>query len=379
MSDYDKSKQQLIDELAAMQEKVARLAGKFLESEGFLNSVFESIQDGIAILDCQLNIIKLNHTMEKWFAEDMPQKIGNRCHKVFHGQNEACKNCATNKTLATGEASSEIIATKDKQGNIENLYEILVYPLFDKSVNEIRGVIQFFRDITESQKMKQEMERFERLNLIGKMAASLGHEIRNPMTTVRGFLQLIMSKNVDGPYNEQFSLMIDELDRANSIISEFLFLANNRTLNLVEKNINNIVHAMTPLIKADANISDVIVQIDTKELPNILLDEKEIRQIILNLVRNGLEAMPGGGSITISTHYTGSEVILAVKDEGSGIPQEYMEKLGTPFFTTKEQGTGLGLAVCFSIATRHDAVIDIDTGPNGTTFYIKFKVDERTI
>jgi signal transduction histidine kinase len=105
----------------------------------------------------------------------------------------------------------------------------------------------------------------------------------------------------------------------------------------------------------------------------LLLDEKEIRQLILNLVRNGLEAMPVGKKLTISTYMEKGEVVLAVQDEGGGIGSEMLDKLGTPFFTTKEYGTGLGLAVCYSIAARHNAWIEVDTGPGGTTFYVRFK------
>lgn len=104
-----------------------------------------------------------------------------------------------------------------------------------------------------------------------------------------------------------------------------------------------------------------------------MLDEKEIRQLILNLVRNGLEAMPPKKRLKIKTYTEGDEVVLAVQDEGSGIPDELLAKLGTPFFTTKEKGTGLGLAVCYSIANRHKATIIPETGPKGTTFYVRFK------
>ncbi|MFA4886504.1 MAG: ATP-binding protein, partial [Desulfotomaculaceae bacterium] len=110
------------------------------------------------------------------------------------------------------------------------------------------------------------------------------------------------------------------------------------------------------------------------DIPYIDLDEKEIRQLILNLVRNGFEAMPSGGTLTIKTFRDSGEVVLAVKDGGKGIGPEILEKIGTPFFTTKDTGTGLGLAVCYSIAARHNARIEIETGPKGTNFYVRFKI-----
>jgi signal transduction histidine kinase len=108
-------------------------------------------------------------------------------------------------------------------------------------------------------------------------------------------------------------------------------------------------------------------------IADLILDEKEIRQLILNLVRNGLEAISPGGVIRIRTFSEEDEVVLSVQDNGKGINPDVLEKLGTPFFTTKDTGTGLGLAVCYSIAARHNARIDIETGPEGTTFFVKFK------
>jgi len=104
----------------------------------------------------------------------------------------------------------------------------------------------------------------------------------------------------------------------------------------------------------------------------LLLDEKEIRQLLLNLVRNGLEAMSEGGSLTIRTRQKGRDIRLSIEDEGEGISPKVLEKMGTPFFSTKEQGTGLGLAVCYGIAKRHNASIHVETGSKGTTFHIQF-------
>lgn len=106
-------------------------------------------------------------------------------------------------------------------------------------------------------------------------------------------------------------------------------------------------------------------------MPNFLGDEKEIRQCILNLVKNGLEAMSKGGAVTVKTYLTDNQVVLEVQDQGCGIPVEVQNSIGTPFLTTKEQGTGLGLSVCFSIAKRHGAVLDFKTDQKGTSFYLK--------
>ncbi|MDD4335053.1 MAG: ATP-binding protein, partial [Desulfotomaculaceae bacterium] len=115
------------------------------------------------------------------------------------------------------------------------------------------------------------------------------------------------------------------------------------------------------------------ININLAEVPDILVDEKEICQRVLNLVRNGFEAMPAGGELSIGTFTENDEVILSVKDRGGGIADDVLEKLGTPFFTTKDNGTGLGLAACYSIAVRHGARISIETGAAGATFFVRFK------
>jgi two-component system, sporulation sensor kinase E len=227
-------------------------------------------------------------------------------------------------------------------------------------------------DITERSLLEKEMSRLDRLNLIGEMAAGIAHEIRNPMTTVYGFLQVAKGDQVS---NEIIDLMLDELNRANSIITEFLNLAKNKVSNKKMQNLNTIIEALYPLIQAEALRSSKQVVIDLQKCSDISLDEKEIRQLILNIALNGLDAMSSGGNLTIKTYEKADAIILEIKDQGVGISQEVLEKIGTPFFTTKEDGTGLGLAICYSVAERHHAEINIKTGDGGTTFFICFHLD----
>ena len=235
------------------------------------------------------------------------------------------------------------------------------------------GMFGICTDITEKKQFEKELSRLDRMNLIGEMAAGIAHEIRNPMTTVRGFLQLLNNKPEFLPHEEYFKLMIDELDRANLIITEFLTLGNNKPLDLQLENLNNLITNLLPLIMTDAMLHDKDVNLELGEIRHLRFDQKEMRQLILNLARNGLEAMDTGGTLTIRTYMQQQDVILAIQDQGQGIKPALLEKLGTPFLTTKETGTGLGLAICYSIASRHDAAIKVQTGPEGTVFLVGFK------
>jgi len=230
-----------------------------------------------------------------------------------------------------------------------------------------------FIDITEQRLMEVEMSRLDRLNIVGEMAAGIGHEIRNPMTTVRGYLQLFQRKKTFSEYYRQLETMIEELDRANLIISEFLSLAKNKTMDMKPANINNIISHLFPLFQAEAFRMGHEIEVQAQEVPDIKLDEREVRQMLHNLVRNGLEAMPQCGKITIKTYWDGEKIILSVRDMGTGIPSHIMERLGIPFVTTKEKGTGLGLSVCYRIAQRHNAKIDVKTSSKGTEFTLSFE------
>jgi len=238
------------------------------------------------------------------------------------------------------------------------------------NVNDQICRLVVIQDITEQKGIQNELVKLDRLNLVGEMAASIGHEIRNPMTSVRGFLQMFGDKYSED--KEFLNLMIDELDRANAIITEFLSLAKNKLVELVPKNINALLINILPLIQANATIQDKSIKLEVEPVPDLLLDEKEIRQLILNLVYNGLESMAAGGNMIIRTYIKEENVVLAIQDQGHGIEPHILDKLGTPFFTTKENGTGLGLAVCYGIAKRHNARINIDTSSKGTTFCVYF-------
>jgi len=214
---------------------------------------------------------------------------------------------------------------------------------------------------------------FDRLDLIGRMAAGIAHEIRNPMTSIKGFMQLLQEKDDLQRYSDYLSLIIEEVERADGIIREFLSLAEDKSMFLGPESINTVLVKILPLLQADAAKENKRVAVDLGEVPEVLLNNNDIRQVILNLSRNGLDAMPPGGTLTVRTYANDHEVVLEVEDEGTGISPHDLKNIGTPFFSTKEHGTGLGLATCYRIVEKHNAIMDFRTGPTGTTFYVRFK------
>ncbi|QDR82909.1 ATP-binding protein [Sporomusa termitida] len=234
-------------------------------------------------------------------------------------------------------------------------------------------------DTTERKLIEKEISRMDRLHLVGEMAAGIAHEIRNPMTTVRGFLQSFLRKKEFALFNSQLELMISELDRANSIITEYLSLARNKPVNQSRQSLNKIIETLLPLMVSDALLKGMVIVTElSADIPDFCLDVQEMRQLLLNLSRNGFEAMAPGGQLTVGTFIEDKQVVLFIKDQGTGIPAELQQKLGTPFLTTKETGTGLGLPICYSIAHRHNASIDVKTGEAGTTFMVRFSPPSDT-
>jgi len=340
-----------------------------LKSKAQLQTIIENIPFYVWLYDNEGKFVAVNNSYCQACGFSADDIIGKTVFDIFP-RDEAERYWVEDTEVIE---SQQPIIGEDLILSGEVWAEKFKIPVFDANQKTI-GMVGLLRDITEQKHFQREVERLDRLNLVGEMAASIGHEIRNPMTTVRGYLQIMRENKEYVQEIEYFDLMIEELDRANSIITEFLSLAKNKMVDMTPRNLNTIISKSLPLIQAAALSRDQNIKLEMTELPDLLLDQKEIRQLILNLVNNGMEAMSSAGAVTIKTILENEDVVLAVQDQGHGIERELLDKLGTPFFTTKDQGTGLGLAVCYRIASRHNAKIDIETSSTGTTFYIRFPI-----
>jgi len=219
---------------------------------------------------------------------------------------------------------------------------------------------------------KEICNRLEELNFIGKIAGSVAHEVRNPLTVVRGHLQVLgWDKALENHY-ERLETMILEIDRAVEILNELLYMSRPSKPKMERQNINDILNKLYQLLNAEALVHLHEVEYDLQVIPDVMLDQKKFRQVVLNLVNNGFQAMENHSKIILRTYSQDGKVFFAVKDHGKGILQEVLGKLGTPFLTTKPNGTGLGLASCYNIIVEHNAKMEVDTGPEGTTFTIIF-------
>ncbi len=338
---------------------------------GFLQNLIDTIPNPIFYTNLDLSFTGCNKAFTDFFGIPQEELLRKTIWDVFPP--DPCEKicCILNKPQDSELLKLELTLTNHKGSLREVILNNAV--IFDTE-NKALSLLGILIDITEERQFQKEMARVDKLNLICEMAAGIAHEIRNPITTVKGFLQLYQMKPNNDTIQENAQLMIEELDRANSIITEYLSLAKNQTLNLTSKNLNHIILSIAPLLEADASILEKNLKLDLKDdIPDSLFDEAQIRQLLLNICHNGLEAMEAGGTLTIRTYLQDAQIVLEINDQGKGISKDIQDKIGTPFVTDKENGTGLGLAVCYSIASRHNASITFDTGPKGTTFYIRFR------
>ncbi|AHF06037.1 sensor histidine kinase [Desulfitobacterium metallireducens] len=330
-----------------------------------LFSLLDKLPYFVCLLAPDFTIPYYNQAFQEVFGDPGPKK----CYEFIKNSNKPCLDCPSFKTWATSDPLHWEMKIPDSR--VYRVHERLFV-----GQNSIPYICKSGEDITEGEIVTNDYARMDRLNLIAEMAAGIAHEIRNPITTVKGFLQMLGWKNELKQYQDYYDIMIAELERANSIITEFLSLTKTQNQEMHLQNLNTIIQTLFPLIQADAMRSDITLIQELGEIEDIQLDEKEIRQLILNLVRNGIEATEPGKTLKIKTSMDSDRVVLAIHDEGPGIDPDVLAKLGVPFFTTKEGGTGLGLAICHNIIKRHDAKMDIVTSPQGTTFFVKFKTSQ---
>nr|WP_281282484.1 ATP-binding protein [Paenibacillus piri] len=228
--------------------------------------------------------------------------------------------------------------------------------------------------------MQDEIVKSEKIKMIGEMAASVAHEIRNPLTTVRGFIQLFGNANLEPDKKEIYQkICLDELDRAQLIITDYLTLAKPDP-DIVEKiNVNGELDYLSNVLLTYANYNRI--QVDKTPSENndlcILGDRYKFRQALINIGKNAIEAMNQGGSLRLKAFLRHDGVVMIISDTGAGMTPEQVKRLGTPFYSTKEKGTGLGTMVSFGIIKKMDGKIEIESEPGkGTTYTLLFPAAE---
>lgn len=284
----------------------------------------------------------------------------------------------------------KVLTNNDRFENIEihfsknnKLHKVCLFdalPIYDG--DQLIGAFCQFRDITDRYELEQQVIANEKLSVIGKMSAGLAHEIRNPLTPISGFLQLLETDFDNPKAKEYFKIINEELDRMKELINNFVMVSKPEAPFKKEVNAQKLLLDTIHLMKSQANLHNISINFTDyiNEDLTIYVDKNQIKQVLINLIQNAIEEMESGGEINILLNKNNLEnqIEISVMDQGSGIDPEILNNLFTPFLTTKTTGTGLGLSVCHRIIKNHHGSIEVETSKNkGTTFHIKLPISNK--
>lgn len=348
---------------------------ELLKSEQKFRRIFEDSMDGLILWNDQLQIVDINYSAERIFGLSKDRLLGQSLLDLFN-------------TLE--EKKQEIMNHIKQVTNIGNHCSSMVIKMIDGKVRHFdystkRGIIDGLNltviiDVTEKAEMQEQLRKSDRLNLIGELAAGIAHEIRNPMTALKGFIQLL-EPSIKAQHSLYYDVITSELARMDSIINEFLILAKPQETKFQEKNICQIMREVVDLLSPQAVLYNVQFHTHYEDqLPYVFCEPNQLKKVFINLIKNAIEVMPNGGEIIISINSINDQYILiSIRDKGTGIPKDRIKKLGEPFYTTKEKGTGLGLMVSYRIIEEHNGRIEVESEEGkGTLFKIRIPINHST-
>lgn len=346
-------------------ERLRALAEQRAENiESYNENILHCVTSGVMTFDIQCTLTTINRAAEEILGMDHDQVVGRTCRELF---SESPITQAVHTTLEQKLPSARMEAKLDRAG--KQVWLGYNTALLADHHNAAIGTILSFTDLTEVKRLQEQVELRERLTALGEMSAGIAHELRNPMAVISGYLNLL-TKKADPAALVLIGKISTEIHGMNRIIGDLLTFARPASLNRVKVNIKEMLKGcLAAVLQTRAEDR----RIETKlELDNVVanVDEVLMRQAFSNLLQNALEAMPDGGTVSIEARKAG-EVTVVIRDTGAGIPRELMTKIYLPFFTTKDNGTGLGLALVHKIVLSHGGRIDVDSREGkGTAFTV---------
>ncbi|WP_418790018.1 two-component system sensor histidine kinase NtrB [Phosphitispora sp. TUW77] len=304
--------------------------------------------------------IPADEVLGKQFCELQERKLGTQDSILLN-------------TLRIGRPYSHVEANIETPLGVMNVMAFTTL-VKDKNDNVIGGILSI-RDVTGQKQLEEKVVKAEKFSVIGELAAGIAHEVRNPLTSIKGFLQLLAQRFPKTDQVQQYiNIMLDEISRINYIISEFLLLARPTVPIKRTTGIHNTLDEIVLLTEGELYIKNIkLIKEYDHNCPTVKVDVEQIKQVFLNLVTNAIAAMPEKGSLTIRTVYDRFENAIRIyfSDTGIGIDHSIIDSIFDPFFTTKEEGTGLGLTVSYRIIENHGGKIEVQSRPGeGTSFIV---------
>jgi PAS domain S-box-containing protein len=385
MGSADRTKEKT-GELAALRRcgvEVERLkAGRNRAEEGIKQAAkewgatFDSITDLVSIQDRYFRLKRVNRAFIDFFKMRPEEFIGKPCYEIFHGTSEPLTNCPLNVTIETKEPVTEEFF----EPHLGVYLEVYTSPIFNEQ-EEVVACVHVARDITERKRMEENLIITDRLASIGELVSGVAHELNNPLTSVIGFLELLLGKNIPSYMREELAIIHHEAMRAAEVVSKLLTFARKHTPLKQLANINSIIATVLGLRAYELKVRNI--QVKTRfasDLPTIMADNFQLQQVFLNIIINAEYFMikaHNRGTLTITTEKVRDIVRISFADDGPGIPKENLGHIFDPFFTTKEvgQGTGLGLSICHGMVAEHSGrIYAVSELGNGATFIVELPI-----
>ncbi|MEE9182666.1 MAG: ATP-binding protein [candidate division NC10 bacterium] len=365
-------------------QEVQKLQQALTNMQAYYEDLLGSLQDGLVVVDREIQITFLNPAAEELLGisavtahrKPLASLLGDTSPLI----------ALVDRAFETGRAHAEHEASvMNPRGKVS--VSAIASLMADHS-GEARGAVLLLRDLTRVRELEEQVRRAERLTALGTLVAGIAHEIRNPLMGVRGAGQLLQAESSFPPALKEYTdVIIREVDRLNALVEGMLAFAQSSPPRLVACNVNQVVEEILALEEPVVMRRGVTVRrIYDPQVPPVAADPDQIRQVLLNLIRNGAEAMEGGGTLTLETAYERrsprcfglSVAVVKVIDEGPGLSPEARQHLFDPFFTTKAKGTGLGLAICHRIVGDHRGSIEVeDAEEGGCTVTVLLPLDKQ--
>jgi len=344
--------------------KIVKPEKKMKFAKDRLRVVFDNIGDGISVIDENYQILRANRgALRLLDKRDFSCLQGKKCYKEYHKKEAICENCPAQKTFEEGKPYhvTTICQRIDKDRVVLN---ISTFPIKNKEGKVVR-VIECVKNITDMVKLEDQLLYQERLAGIGELAAGIAHEIRNPLGSITASSQFVLSKyRLPYQIKKHLKIILRHSENANRIIKDILDFAKPRMISFKLVHIGEVISSACNLVKVRCKKQYVRLNHKlSRRIPQILLDEKQLEQAFLNFILNALDAMPDGGHLMINAYpdFKANEIVINFMDTGDGIAPENLNKLFTPFFSTKENGVGLGLCLSHQVINHHKGRVNIES------------------
>jgi len=324
-----------------------------------LQAIFDGITDGVIIVDRDFRIAAVNKAEAAFLGRQPQDLVGKPCYRIYCRGDEPCELCPAHETFATGKAAM-VSRLELSTGYHRKGVDVYTFPVRDQNGETIQA-IQYIKDVTDRVKLQKQLREVEQLTGIGQMAASVAHEIRNPLLAVGGFARRLHEEmDIDDPRREFTGIILEEVTRLEQILREQLTLERHLVPTLSPVDVNQILRDVRKLLSHGILSSQIRLIGELADgLPVTLGDANQLKQAFLNIINNAIQSMPDGGTITVSTVQRGQNIVVRIEDTGPGIPGDVMSKLFVPFFTTRKTGSGLGLAVTKRVIDNHGGDIEV--------------------